>query len=137
MRWIRWTRNAERTILWPMLKIRLARVGKRGHATFRIVVTEHTRPPKSGSLISLGSYDPHTNIVRVDAERLKFYLAHGAKASPTVHNLLVEEKLIDGRKVTAWKPPKKEEKPRASAPAAPTEAPKAAEPAPEPEKPAA
>ncbi|TSC71601.1 MAG: small subunit ribosomal protein S16 [Parcubacteria group bacterium Gr01-1014_38] len=111
MRWIRWTRNAKCTILWPMLKIRLARVGKRGHATFRIVVTEHTRPPKSGSLTSLGSYDPHTNTVRVDAERLKLYLSRGAKPSPTVHNLLVERKIIEGKKVAAWKPPKKEEKP--------------------------
>lgn len=127
-----------------MLKIRLARVGKRGHATFRIVVTEHTRPPKSGSLVSLGSYDPHTNTVRVEAERLKFYLSKGAKASPTLHNLLVEQKVIEGKKVTSWKPvrkaspsdaggtPKKEEKPAASEAAAPAEAPKSTEPAPEP-----
>jgi len=96
-------------MLAPMLKIRLARVGKRGHATFRIIVTEHTRPPKSGSLKSLGSYDPHTDTVRVDAERLKFYLSHGAKPSPTVHNLLIEQKVIEGKKVAAWKPKKRPE----------------------------
>lgn len=120
-----------------MLTIRLARVGKRGHATFRIVVTEHTRPPKSGSLTHLGSYDPHTNTVRVDAERLKLYLSHGAKPSPTVHNLLVGQNIIEGKKVAAWKAPKKEEKAAASEPSAPTEALKPAEPAPEPEKPTA
>lgn len=114
-----------------MLMIRLARVGKRGHATFRIVVTEHTRPAKSGSLTSLGSYDPHTDTVRVNAERLKFYLAHGAKASPTVHNLLVGQKIIEGKKVTAWKAPKKEAPAAASAEATP------AEPKAEAEKPAA
>lgn len=116
-----------------MLKIRLARVGKRGHATFRIVVTEHTRPSKSGSLTQLGSYDPHTNTMRVDAERLKSYLSRGAKPSPTVHNLLVEQKVIEGKKVMAWKPPKKQ-------PEAPGSKQEAAEPtpaAPATEKPAA
>lgn len=90
-----------------MLKIRLARVGKRGHATFRIVATEHTRPPKSGALAYLGSYDPHTNRVQVDAERLQSYLAHGAQLSPTVHNLLIEQKILEGAKVVAWKPKKR------------------------------
>mgnify|MGYP001588912342 CR=1 len=121
-----------------MLMIRLARVGKRGHATFRIVVTEHTRPPKSGSLTQLGSYDPHTNTMRVDAERLKSYLSRGAKPSPTVHNLLVDQKIIEGKKVTAWKAPKKTAQAPSSAPAAPpAEAPKPTETTPEPETPAA
>lgn len=107
-----------------MLKIRLARVGKRGHATFRIVATEHTRPPKSGSLALLGSYDPHANAVRVDAEKLKTHLAHGAKLSPTVHNLLIEHKVLEGKKVQSWKPKraKQEEgstKQGTAAPAAP------------------
>lgn len=71
---------------------------------FRIVATEHTRPPKSGSLALLGSYDPHANAVRVNAEKLKTYLKHGAKISPTVHNLLIEHKVLEGKKVRAWKP---------------------------------
>lgn len=100
-----------------MLKIRLARVGKRGHATFRIVVTEHTRPPKSGSLETLGSYDPHTNRVQVDAERLKDYLTHGAQVSPTLHNLFIENKVLEGTKVVSWKPKKKQ----GGTPAAPAE----------------
>ncbi len=92
-----------------MLVIRLARVGKRGHATFRVVVTEHTRPPKSGALAQLGSYDPHANRFSVDAEKVKGYLAHGAKPSPTVHNLLIEHKVIEGKKVRAWKPKRKKQ----------------------------
>lgn len=110
-----------------MLKIRLARVGKRGHATFRIVVTEHTRPTKSGSLETLGSYDPHTNRVQLDAERVKKYLSSGAQVSPTVHNLLVDQKVIEGAKRVARKFPKKEA-PKAAegaAPAPAAEAPKA------------
>lgn len=90
-----------------MLMLRLARIGKRSHASFRIVATEHTRPPKSGSLEQLGSYDPHTNQLRVDAERVKTHLAHGAQLSPTLHNLLIENKVIEGTKVVAWRPKKK------------------------------
>lgn len=92
-----------------MVKIRLARVGKRGHATFRVVVTEHTRPPKSGSLEQLGSYDPHGDSLRVDADRLKARLAHGATLSPTLHNLLIEHKILEGKKLLVWKPKRREE----------------------------
>ncbi|MDP2934197.1 MAG: hypothetical protein Q8N59_00280, partial [bacterium] len=46
-------------------------------------------------------------------ERIEYWLTKGAQASPTVHNLLVDEKIIDKEKVKAWKPKKKtgEEKP--------------------------
>lgn len=101
-----------------MLKIRLSRVGKRGHATFRIVATEHTRPPKSGALAYLGSYDPHTNQVQVDGERLKSYLAHGAQVSPTLHNLFIEHKVLEGTKVVSWKPKKKTETAGTTSPSA-------------------
>lgn len=90
-----------------MLKIRLARVGKRGHATFRVAVTEHTRPPKSGALEQIGSYDPHANTLHVNAERLKARLAQGAKLSPTLQNLLVEHKILEGEKLRVWKPKRK------------------------------
>jgi small subunit ribosomal protein S16 len=101
-----------------MLKIRLARVGKRNHATFRIVATEHSRPPKSGALAYLGSYDPHTNRVQVDAERLNGYLAHGAQVSATLHNLFIEHKVLEGTKVVSWKPKKKAAAVTTGAPAA-------------------
>jgi ribosomal protein S16 len=54
-----------------MVKIRLARVGKRGHATFRVVITEHSRPPKSGAREVVGSYDPHTHQVKLAVERIR------------------------------------------------------------------
>lgn len=115
-----------------MLKIRLARVGKRGHATFRLVVTEHTRPPKSGALEQLGSYDPHRNTLRVDAERLKARLATGVQPSPTVRNLLIEHKVLEGEKGRAWKPKRRKAGEAASAQAsAPTAPPAPAQPTPE------
>lgn len=90
-----------------MLKIRLQRIGKRGQAYFKVVVTEHTRKTKGKYLELLGSYDPHKNEINVDAEKVKHWLGQGAKMSETVNNLLVGKGIVEGEKVTVWKPKKK------------------------------
>ena len=90
-----------------MLKIRLQRIGKRGQAYFKVIVTEHTRKPKGKYLELLGSYDPHKNEMHVDAEKVKHWLSQGAKMSGTVNNLLVGRGIIAGERVTVWKPKKK------------------------------
>lgn len=84
--------------------VRLQRIGKRGQAYFRIVVTEHATKPKGRYLELLGSYDPHKKILNAKADRIKHWLSVGAKPSPTVNNLLINNKVIDGQKVKAWKP---------------------------------
>jgi len=82
-----------------MLMIRLQRVGRRNHAEFRVVVTEHSRAAKSANYIEkLGSYSPHTNTITVDEERVMQWIKKGAQTSHTVHNLLVTKGLIKGAK---------------------------------------
>jgi len=93
-----------------MLAIRLSRQGKRKYATFRIVITEKGKPPKDKGIEILGNYDPHRDIFNIDKERLTFWMTRGAKISPTLNNLLVEKKIISGKKVQVWKPKKKTEK---------------------------
>ncbi len=115
-----------------MLKIRLSRTGKKNYATFRLVLTEHTASAKGKAIEVLGSYNPHKSIVQINPERIKHWLSKGVKLSPTVHNMLVDQKVIDGPKVMAWKPPKKET-PAAEA-QKPAEAAPAAAPAPEEKK---
>ncbi len=90
-----------------MLIIRLQRIGKRGQAYFKVIVTEHTQKPKGQYLELLGSYDPHKNEMNVDAEKVKHWISQGAKMSETVNNLLVGKGVIQGEKVTVWKPKKK------------------------------
>lgn len=87
-----------------MLKIRLQRIGKRGQAYFRLVVLEHTRRPKGKYLEDLGSYDPHANLLNAKKERVEHWLSKGAQLSETANNLLVDRKIIEGEKVTVWKP---------------------------------
>ena len=88
--------------------IRLQRIGKRGQAYFRLVVTEHTTRPKGKYLELLGSYDPHKNLILAKADRVKYWMSQGAQLSATANNLLVGRKLIGGEKVQAWKAKKKE-----------------------------
>jgi small subunit ribosomal protein S16 len=83
-----------------MLKIRLKRVGRKHEPVYRLVVTESTAGPKSGKQVEiLGSYDPRFNKVQLKDGRVKYWLSVGAKASPTAHNILVGQKIIDGKKI--------------------------------------
>lgn len=83
-----------------MLTIRFQRTGRKNDPSFRIVVGEHARHPKSEKhLASLGSYHPKTKDSIIDAEAVKHWLSKGAQASGTVHNLFVTKGIIDGKKV--------------------------------------
>jgi len=83
-----------------MLKIRLARIGRKNDPTFRVVVTEHTRGPKSGDHIEiLGNYNPKMKDIVIDGERVKYWISNGAQVSDTVHNILINQKIIEGKKI--------------------------------------
>lgn len=82
-----------------MLMIRLQRVGKKNQAMFRLVLTEKQNGPKSGRFTELlGSYNPHSNEIKFNTERIQHWIGNGAQASDTVHNLLVKEGIIKGDK---------------------------------------
>jgi small subunit ribosomal protein S16 len=106
-----------------MLVMRFQRIGKKGQAYFRIVVTEHTKKPLGEFLELLGSYDPHKKDLKVKKDRIEYWLSKGVQASPTVHNLLINKKIISGEKKLSWKG-KVQEKPAATA-EAPAPAPEA------------
>ena len=84
-----------------MLKIRLQRVGRKHEPAFRLVVTESENSTKSGkSLEILGNYDARrAEKAHILADRVTYWISKGAQTSPTVHNLLVTRKIIEGKKV--------------------------------------
>ena len=83
-----------------MLKIRYQRTGRKNDPAYRIVVTEHTSGPQAGnSIATVGSYHPKTKQTVVDGDAIKSWLAKGAQASGTVHNLLVSQGIIEGIKI--------------------------------------
>jgi small subunit ribosomal protein S16 len=93
-----------------MLSIRLSRRGKKKQPTYRIIILEKTKDPWGDFLEDLGFYNPHTKQAGFKKERIQYWLSHGAQASPTVHNLLVTHKVIEGTKVKATKKKKKKAK---------------------------
>ncbi len=114
-----------------MLTIRLQRVGKKGHATYRLIVSEKARDTKGTFLENLGTYDPHLSKEKSfspKADRIKYWLSKGCQTSGTVHNLLVDAKLISGEKnkmvyLSKKRKAKLAEKKKAAEAAAPAPAP--------------
>lgn len=92
-----------------MLRIRLRRRGKTKYATYRVVVAQHHLAVKGKYIADVGLYNPHTDEFAVDGDAIKKWIAQGAQPSPTIHNLLVNHKVIDSPKVTTWKPKKKKQ----------------------------
>ena len=86
-----------------MLTIRLSKVGKKNKKMFRLVISEKTKDPVGDSLEILGSYNPHTKDLKVNAEKINYWISKGAGMSETINNLLVEKKIIEGKKVKASK----------------------------------
>ena len=85
--------------------IRLARKGKTKQPTYRLIISEKTKDTFGSFLEDLGFYNPRTNppTINLKAERIKYWLSRGAQASPTVHNFLIDQKVIEGKKVKASK----------------------------------
>ena len=47
----------------------------------------------------VGSYDPRVDRVDLKGDRILHWMNHGATVSGTVHNLLVSNKIIEGKKI--------------------------------------
>ncbi|MDD5433270.1 MAG: 30S ribosomal protein S16 [Candidatus Pacebacteria bacterium] len=91
-----------------MLTIRYLRTGKKNQPFYRVVVTDKKNPPRGGRFLEiLGFINPFTKEKQLNADRIKYWLSVGAKTSDTVHNLLVQEKVIEGVKINVRKKPKK------------------------------
>jgi len=86
-----------------MLTIRLSRVGKKNKPLYRVIISEKHKDVYGDSLEILGSYNPHTKELKINAEKTKYWLSKGAGMSDTVNNLLVEKKIIEGKKLKASK----------------------------------
>ena len=108
-----------------MLVIRFFRAGKKNQPSFKIVVTDKRKSSVKGTYVEeVGFFDPLKDKKFLRTERIKYWLSVGAKPSPTVHNLLITEKIIEGKKIHKFKKSKKKEKkgetPTVAAAVAPT-----------------
>ena len=85
-----------------MLKIRLQRIGRKNDPSFRAVLTDSRNSTKSGKFLEIvGTYNPKSGVKTFRSERIQYWLSKGAKLSDTMHNFLVDEGVIQGKKVNA------------------------------------
>lgn len=110
-----------------MVIIRLSRVGKTKQPSYRLVVQDKRKDPWGKAFEILGTYNPRTKpkTIKFKLDRIQAWLDKGASCTPTVHNLLVDAKVIKGpkkqatshdapaKKAEAKKEEKKAEEPKA------------------------
>jgi small subunit ribosomal protein S16 len=83
-----------------MLKIRLQRIGRKNDPSFRAVLTDSKNSTKSGKFLEiLGTYNPKAGEKVLNADRIKYWISQGAQCSDTMHNFLVHDKTIEGKKI--------------------------------------
>jgi len=88
-----------------MVVIRLSRVGKTKFPSYRIIVSDKRKDPWGDAIEVVGFYNPlaKPKVIQFKEERVIYWLSVGARPSPTVHNLLVDAKIVTGPKVRASK----------------------------------
>ena len=78
-----------------MLTIRLARIGKKKKPYYRVVVIERTRARDGRVREAVGTYDPLKKPaeVKLNADRIKYWLGVGAQPSDTVRSFIKLQKI--------------------------------------------
>ena len=81
-----------------MLRIRLARVGKKKRPAYRIVVAEAKSPRDGAYLEWIGTYDPMQNppAITLKQDRALHWLRLGAQASDPVQRILDKNGVLAG-----------------------------------------
>ncbi len=102
-----------------MIRIRLARVGKKGRPSYRIVVADIAAPRDGSYLEWIGNYDPMQNppAVTLKTERAAHWLSMGAIPSDAVARIMDANGLME-RTPTQKTAIKKSGEEESSAPAA-------------------
>jgi small subunit ribosomal protein S16 len=80
-----------------MLRIRLRRVGKKGHPSYRIVVADSAAPRDGKYLEWIGNYDPMKDppAISLKEDRAARWLGEGAQPSDAVKRILDKSGILD------------------------------------------
>ena len=76
-----------------MLAIRLMRMGAKKSPSYRVVVKEKLSKRDGAYVENVGFYNPTRNPaeVRLDLERVNYWIARGAQPTDTVRNLIRQQ----------------------------------------------
>lgn len=81
-----------------MLVIRFQPVGKKHQKIFRIVLQEKRSKLNGKAIAYLGYWDPRLKKGEFDKESILYYVQNGAHVSDSVWNLLINQKILEGKK---------------------------------------
>lgn len=82
--------------------MRLKRVGRKNNPAYRLVVVDKRASVKSNKTVDLlGSYEPKLGRISINGEKAKHWLSKGVQPSDTVYNMLITQKIIEGKKRNA------------------------------------
>ena len=98
-----------------MLAIKFQRIGKKHQPSYRLVVAEKRSKLGGPPVEDVGSYNSFTKAASVKKERVLHWISRGAQPTPTVHNFLVREKILDAPKIKLTIPAPKKAAEKASA----------------------
>jgi small subunit ribosomal protein S16 len=86
-----------------MIAIKLRPVGKKKQISYRVAVMEKKSKLVGKFIEDLGWYNPHTNKFGINAQRATHWIGVGAQPTDTVHNILVDAKIVVGAKIAVHK----------------------------------
>lgn len=81
-----------------MVKLRLKRLGKKFQPVYRIVAIQSRTKREGESLEELGFYSSITKELKLNKERLEYWLSVGAQATNTVERLMIKGGIIKDTK---------------------------------------
>lgn len=71
-----------------MIKIRLARFGKKNDPFYRVVAADHTNKLRGKALDIVGYYHPKSKLLKLERDAIEAWVLKGAHISPAVTKLL-------------------------------------------------
>lgn len=75
-----------------MLKIRLKRFGRKKNPSYRIIVIDSKKPRDGRAIEEVGFYNPITNKIQVNLEKIQQRINHGAQLTKKVQNIVQKVK---------------------------------------------
>ena len=75
-----------------MLVIKLRPIGKKGQHSFRVVVQEKRSKLQGAFTDDLGWFNPHTNQIKINQERLKYWVGNGAQPTESMQKVVKNAK---------------------------------------------
>jgi small subunit ribosomal protein S16 len=87
-----------------LLAIRLKRIGQKHRPVYRLVVSDSRNRTTGSNVEEVGTYDPKTDpsTIRVDMERVDYWLSVGARPSSQVSHLIqIAKKQVRAAEPTA------------------------------------